>query len=101
MASVHDRVVEKIRTVYDPEIPVNVYDIGLIYEIAEGPEGELTIRMSLTSPNCPVAETLPLMVKAAAESASGVKSAEVKLVWDPPWGPEMMSEAALLELGLL
>jgi FeS assembly SUF system protein len=99
MTSIRDQVIEKIRTVYDPEIPVNVYDIGLIYEIEEKAEGRIHIRMTLTSPNCPVAETLPLDVQAAAESVDGVAGAEVDVVWDPPWGPDMMSEAAQLELG--
>ncbi len=97
--NVRDEVIAALRTVFDPEIPVNVYDIGLIYEVT--PRGEeVSGRMTLTSPNCPVAETLPLEVQAAAESVAGIERADVKLVWDPPWGPEMMSEAAQLELGI-
>jgi FeS assembly SUF system protein len=97
--SIRDEVIEAIRKVYDPEIPVNVYDIGLIYEVRiEG--GAAAIRMTLTSPNCPVAETLPLEVRDAAAAVEGIEEADVKVVWDPPWGPEMMSEAAQLELGI-
>ena len=97
--SSRDAVIEAIRKVFDPEIPVNVYDIGLIYEVKITGE-EAAIRMTLTSPNCPVAETLPLEVQDAAESVDGIARAEVKIVWDPPWTPEMMSEAAQLELGM-
>jgi len=97
--SSRDAVIEAIRKVFDPEIPVNVYDIGLIYEVKITGE-EAAIRMTLTSPNCPVAETLPLEVQDAAESVDGIVRAEVKIVWDPPWTPEMMSEAAQLELGM-
>ena len=97
--SLRDQIIEAIRTVYDPEIPVNVYDIGLIYEVSPR-EREVTIRMTLTSPNCPVAETLPLEVRDAAESVEGIDRADVAVVWDPPWGPDMMSEAAQLELGM-
>jgi FeS assembly SUF system protein len=97
--NIRDQVVEAIRTVFDPEIPVNVYDIGLIYDVTiQGDRAD--IRMTLTSPNCPVAETLPLEVQDAAASVEGIAAAEVKVVWDPPWGPEMMSEAAQLELGI-
>ena len=97
--STRDAVIEAIRTVFDPEIPVNVYDIGLIYEVKIS-GGEAAIRMTLTSPNCPVAESLPQEVQDVAAAVEGVTSAEVKIVWDPPWTPEMMSEAAQLELGM-
>jgi len=96
-----DEIVQALRKVYDPEIPVNVYDIGLIYEIDVKEGGEVAIDMTLTSPNCPVAETLPLEVKAAAQSVEGVAGAEVEVVWDPTWTPDMMSDAAKLELGML
>jgi FeS assembly SUF system protein len=99
MSDLRDRVIEALRKVYDPEIPVNIYDLGLIYEITlQGTTAG--IRMTLTSPNCPVAETLPIDVKDAAESVDGVESADVKVVWEPTWTPEMMSEAAQLELGM-
>jgi FeS assembly SUF system protein len=97
--SSRDQVIEALRKVYDPEIPVNIYDLGLIYEVTlKGAAAE--IRMTLTSPNCPVAETLPLDVRDAAVTIDGVESADVKVVWDPTWTPEMMSEAAQLELGM-
>ena len=99
MASVRDEVIEALKKVYDPEIPVNVYDIGLIYEITELGDGKVDIQMTLTSPNCPVAETLPIEVREAAEFVDGVTEASVEIVWEPPWTPDLMSEAARLELG--
>lgn len=94
------RVIEVLRTVYDPEIPVNIYDLGLIYGVDVGPDGRVQIRMTLTSPMCPVAGSLPGDVKSRVESVDGVTSADVELVWDPPWTMDQLSEAARLQLGL-
>jgi FeS assembly SUF system protein len=95
------RVVEAIRTVYDPELPVNVYDLGLIYDLEIDAEQKVSIRMTLTAPACPVAGTLPGEVQRAVGAVPGVRAARVELVWDPPWAVERMSEAARLELGML
>jgi FeS assembly SUF system protein len=92
-------VVEVIRTVYDPEIPVNIYELGLIYEIGIDSENRVKVRMTLTAPGCPVAGSLPAEVEKKIESIPQVKDAEVELVWDPPWDKSRMSEAALLDLG--
>lgn len=96
-----ERVRDAIRTIYDPEIPVNVYDLGLIYGLNLDSEGRVGIRMTLTAPACPVAGTLPSEVEQAVSRVPGVNSAKVELVWDPPWSAERMSEAAKLELGML
>jgi FeS assembly SUF system protein len=93
-------IVEVVRTVYDPEIPVNIYDLGLIYEIAIDPENRVKVKMTLTAPGCPVAGSLPLEVQRKIASIPQVKDAEVELVWDPPWDQSRMSEAAMLDLGL-
>jgi FeS assembly SUF system protein len=94
------RLVEAMKTVYDPEIPVDIYELGLIYEMKIDEEGKhVDIKMTLTAPGCPVAETFPDTVRMAAETADGIDSATVELVWYPPWNPDMMSEAARLELG--
>ena len=93
-------IVEVVRTVYDPEIPVNVYDLGLIYEIAIDAENRVKVKMTLTAPGCPVAGSLPLEVQRKIASIPQVKDAEVELVWDPPWDQSRMSEAAMLDLGL-
>ena len=94
-------VVEALHTVYDPEIPVDIYELGLIYDIDIGPSGDVAIKMTLTAPGCPVAGTMPDMVKDAVGTVESVGKVDVELVWDPPWSREMMSEAAQLELGLL
>ncbi len=94
-------IVNALKGVYDPEIPVNVYDLGLIYDIHVGDENDVIITMTLTAPNCPIADDILLEVKEVVEAISGVKSVTVNLVFDPPWTKEMMSEEALLELGLL
>ena len=94
------QVVEGLKTVYDPEIPVNIYELGLIYDIAIDEAGTVAIEMTLTAPGCPVAETLPPEVQQKAESVDGVEEARVEVVWDPPWNMDMMSEAAKLELGV-
>jgi FeS assembly SUF system protein len=96
-----EKIVSVLRTVYDPEIPVNIYEVGLIYGIDVDGDGNVAIRMTLTSPMCPVAESLPIEVQERAERVPGVKSLRVEIVWDPPWDPSMMSEAARLELGFL
>ncbi len=98
---IRERVIEQLQTVYDPEIPVNIYELGLIYEIAVDDDGATRIRMTLTSPMCPAAEELPPEVETKARCAEGVSSVQLDLVWDPPWSPDMMSEAAKLELGMV
>jgi len=96
-----DDVIDAIKTVYDPEIPVNIWEVGLVYEVDVGDDGRVRIVMTLTSPMCPVAESLPIWVEDAVERVDGVSKASVEITWDPPWDPEMMSEAAKLELGML
>jgi FeS assembly SUF system protein len=96
---VHQGVVDAMRGIYDPEIPVNIYDLGLVYAIEVGENGHVDIKMTLTSPSCPEAQSLPPMVEAEARTVEGVRTATVEVVWDPPWGPERMSEAAKLQLG--
>jgi FeS assembly SUF system protein len=98
---VRNRVVEMLTTIYDPEIPVNIYEMGLVYDIDINADGDVSVLMTLTSPNCPVAESLPPEVEAKVGSVEGVRSVTVNLTWDPPWTPERMSEAAKLELGFL
>ena len=96
------RVIEALRTVFDPEIPVNIYDLGLVYELnVEEAEGRVAIRMTLTAPGCPVAQTFPSVVEDVVRSIEGVNDATVELVWDPPWSKERMSDAARLQLGLV
>ncbi len=95
------RIIEALRTIYDPEIPVNIYDLGLIYDLMIGDGGEVYIRMTLTAPNCPVAQDFPAIVQNAVGGVPGVSSVSVELVWEPLWGPENMSEAARLQLGLM
>lgn len=94
-----EKIIEVLRTIFDPEIPVNIYDIGLIYDIAISAENDVRILMTLTSPMCPVAESLPPDVEIRVGQIEGVHSVQVDITWDPPWDPEMMSEAAQLELG--
>ena len=95
-----DKIITEVKKIYDPEIPVNIYDLGLIYNIEIKNDNEAYIEMTLTSPNCPVAESLPKMVKENINSIAGVKKVELKLVWNPPWTKDMMSEEAKLELNL-
>ena len=97
---IRDGVIEMLRTVFDPEIPVNIYELGLVYDVEVRPEHKVYIRMTLTSPMCPVAETLPPEVQEKARGVAGVSDVEIDLVWDPPWSPSMMTEAARLELGM-
>lgn len=94
-------VVDALRTVYDPEIPTNIFDLGLIYDVATPAPGEVAIRMTLTAPACPVAGTLPGVIQQTVEAVEGVDHCAVELVWDPPWNREMMSEEAQLALGML
>jgi FeS assembly SUF system protein len=98
--STKDRVVAALKTVYDPEMPVNIYELGLIYGLDVDAEGHVQVRMTLTAPNCPVAGTLPGDVERAVKSVPGVASVKLELVFDPPWSKERMSEAARLALGL-
>jgi FeS assembly SUF system protein len=95
-----EKVIDALRTVYDPEIPVNIYELGLVYEIKIDPKGNVIVSMTLTSPGCPVAGSLPPEVEAKVLSVPGVTSARVDLVWSPQWNPDMMSDAARLQLGL-
>ena len=98
--SIKDNIIKNLRTVYDPEIPVDIYELGLIYDLKVQSEGLVDIIMTLTSPNCPVAEILPEQVKKAAKKTKGVKDVNLKLVFEPPWNPDMMSEAAKVELNM-
>ena len=100
-APLEDRIWAVLRTVYDPEIPVNIVELGLVYSLIVDPAGAVAIRMTLTTPACPVAEALPGEVEAKVKALPGVTAANVELVWDPPWDKAMMSEAAQLQLGLL
>lgn len=97
----YDQVVEACRSVYDPEIPVNIYELGLIYTIDINDTNEVRIKMSLTAPGCPVAGEMPGWVADAVEPIPGVKQVDVELIWEPPWGMEMMSDEARLELGFM
>lgn len=101
MRAVGDRIVQQLKTVFDPEIPVDIYELGLIYKVKLDEDGAVAIRMTLTSPMCPAAEELPPEVESKARSVPGVSSVTLDLVWDPPWNPGMMSEAAKLELGMM
>ena len=96
-----DQVIEILKTIFDPEIPVDIYELGLIYEVKISAEGVVDIDMTLTSPNCPVAESLPKEVEDKVTEMDGVESAKVQIVFDPPWTQDMMSEAAKLECGFL
>ena len=95
------RIIETIKTIYDPEIPVDIWELGLIYGIDVSDDGAVVVRMTLTSPNCPVAESLPTQVEQQIKAVEDVAEARVQIVWDPPWCTERMSEAAKLELNLL
>jgi FeS assembly SUF system protein len=96
-----DRVIEALRSVFDPEIPVNIYELGLIYAVNVEDAGHVTVEMTLTSPACPVAGSLPGEVETRVKEVDGVADCDVELVWDPPWGPEKLSEEARLQLGLM
>lgn len=98
-AKLKAKVIEALRTCYDPEIPVNIYDLGLVYGVEIRPDGVVHIRMTLTAPNCPVAGTLPKDVEARVSGVPGVNGADIELVWEPPWDRSRMSAAAKLDLG--
>lgn len=98
---IENTVVDVLKSIYDPEIPVDIYELGLIYEVNVGDSGEVNILMTLTSPSCPVAESLPLEVEEKVAGIKEVRSAKVEIVFDPPWTKDMMSEEALLELGFM
>jgi FeS assembly SUF system protein len=95
------QIVEKLKTIYDPEIPVDIYELGLIYDVLVSSDYEVKILMTLTSPNCPVAESLPREVEEKVKSIEHIKGAEVEITFDPPWSKDLMSEEAKLELGML
>lgn len=97
----YDQVVEACRTVYDPEIPVNIFDLGLVYTVAITPENDVNITMTLTAPGCPVAGEMPGWVADAVDPIPGVRHVDVKMTFDPPWGMDMMSDEARLELGFM
>ncbi len=94
-----DKIINELKKIYDPELPVNIYDLGLIYDV-KVEENKAKIKMTLTTPNCPVAESLPKEVKEGAMQVDGIKDVDLELVWDPPWSKDMMSDAAKLELNL-
>ena len=96
-----ERVIDALRTVYDPEIPVNIFELGLIYKVDIDDDRQVKVEMTLTSPACPVAGTLPDEVRDKVEAVEGVAGASVEVVWDPPWHPGMMTEEAQLELGMM
>ncbi len=96
-----DKIVRVLKTIFDPEIPVDIYELGLIYDVFVNEDYDVKILMTLTTPNCPVAETLPLEVEEKVKSINEVKSAEVEITFDPPWSQDLMSEEAKLELGML
>jgi FeS assembly SUF system protein len=96
-----EQVIEVLQTCFDPEIPINIYELGLIYEVKVEPSNEVYIKMTLTSPHCPAAGSLPPEVEAKVRSIPGVMNTQIDVVWDPIWNPSMMSEAARLELGMM
>ncbi|MDX5326827.1 MAG: SUF system Fe-S cluster assembly protein [Bacteroidota bacterium] len=101
MQRIGEDVVDVLRAIYDPEIPVDIYELGLIYDVQVSDEGDVKVLMTLTSPNCPVAESLPEEVREKVRSLDDVKEVEVEITFDPPWNKDMMSEEAKLELGIL
>ena len=96
-----EAVIEALKSIYDPEIPVDIYELGLIYDVDISEDGDAVVTMTLTTPHCPVAESMPGEVELRVLSVPGIRDAEVKLVWDPPWDPSKMSDEARLELGML
>ena len=99
--ALYEAVITALREIFDPEIPVNIYDLGLIYGVDATSDGAVTVTMTLTTPHCPVAESMPGEVELRVSAVPGVRDAEVNLVWDPPWDPQKMSDEAKLELGML
>jgi len=97
---IEGQVIEAVRTCYDPEIPVNIYDLGLIYDVRVAADGGVLVTMTLTSPSCPAAQSLPREIESKVSGIPGVTAVKVNVVWDPQWNPSMMSEAARLELGM-
>jgi len=100
-ATLEKLVTDALQSVYDPEIPVNIHELGLIYGVTADPDGTVAIRMTLTAPGCPAAQSLPVEVEERARAVAGVRDVRVDVVFDPPWCPDMMSEAAKLQLGFL
>lgn len=100
-SDLHEAVIDALKEIYDPEIPVNIYDLGLIYDVEITPEHHAKVKMTLTTPHCPVAESMPGEVELRVGAVPGIGDAEVELVWDPPWDPQKMSDEARLELGML
>lgn len=101
IADIGEEIINELKTVFDPEIPVDIYELGLVYDVQISDEGEVLVIMTLTSPNCPVAETLPVEVEDKVRGVQGVKSAKIELTFEPTWTKEMMSEEAKFELGML
>ena len=97
----YEAVIDALKDIYDPEIPVNIYDLGLIYDVEISPDRHVKVRMTLTTPHCPVAESMPGEVELRIGAVPGIGDAEVELVWDPPWDPQKMTDEAKLELGML
>lgn len=95
------RVVEALQTIYDPEVPVNIYEMGLIYGVDVDPLGNASVSMTLTAPNCPAAQSLPMEVEEKVKAVDGVNEVNLEIVWEPPWDPSLMSDAAKLQLGML
>ena len=100
-ADLYEAVIEALKDIYDPEIPVNIYDLGLIYDVEITPDHHAKVKMTLTTPHCPVAESMPGEVELRIGAVPGIGDAEVELVWDPPWDPQKMTDEAKLELGML
>ena len=100
MSDIKNKVIEEIKKIYDPEIPVNIYELGLIYKLEVNEKNKVNVDMTLTSPNCPVAESLPKQVKENIMKVEGVSDVNLNIVWEPPWNKDRMSEAAKLELNL-
>jgi FeS assembly SUF system protein len=100
MSDLEQRIIEALRTCYDPELPANIYELGLIYALKVDPSGAVSVQMTLTAPNCPVAGSLPAEVKRKIQALPGVTDVQVELVWDPPWDRSRLSQAALVQLGL-
>jgi len=100
MIDLKKKIIEEVKKIYDPEIPINIYELGLIYKIEVLEDNKVNVEMTLTTPNCPVAESLPKMVKDNIMNVNGVTDVDLKLVWDPPWSKDRMSEAAKLELNI-
>ena len=100
-SDLHEQVIEALKDIFDPEIPVNIYDLGLIYDVEVSPDGDAKVVMTLTTPHCPVAESMPGEVELRVCAVPGIRAADVELVWDPPWDPQKMTDEAKLELGML